>query len=339
MTSALPTDFEGEADRPLRIGRALDNDIVLNYPMVSAYHALLSPLGEGRFTVIDLESTNGTFLNTWGEQITNGQEVGEENVLFFGSYRFPVRQLHPVSLWRHPREDRLPTREVLTIGRATENDLVLDYPQISSYHARFYRRNGLYAIEDLGSANGTFVNGLPIQQPTPVTVLDMIALGPYIIEIDPEGFLRIRDFRGEMRIDAQDISLLVKDRQSGRPLPLLDHISTTFYPSEFVGLMGPSGAGKTTLLLVLNGYQLPSAGRVLINGYDLYHHYDLFRGTIGYVPQDDIVHKDLTVYQSLFYTARLRLPTDTPHRTIRQRIEEVLQQLNLWEHQIGRAHV
>ena len=74
--------------------------------------------------------------------------------------------------------------------------------------------------------------------------------------------------------------------------------------------MGPSGAGKSTLISALNGYQVPTSGDVLINSRDLYEQYDEFRGMIGYVPQDDIMHADLTVSEALYFTAKLRLPTD-----------------------------
>ena len=81
--------------------------------------------------------------------------------------------------------------------------------------------------------------------------------------------------------------------------PLLEDVSLTIYPSEFVGLMGPSGAGKTTLMNAMNGYTPPSRGAVVLNGIDLYANYAQFCGHLGYVPQNDIMHGDLTVGQAL----------------------------------------
>jgi ABC-type multidrug transport system ATPase subunit len=95
--------------------------------------------------------------------------------------------------------------------------------------------------------------------------------------------------------------------------------------------MGPSGAGKTTLMLALNGYLPPTQGRTLVNGADLYQSYAAFRGNIGYVPQDDIIHSQLTVWEALYYTARLRLPSDTSHKEICQIIDRVLRQLEISE--------
>ena len=91
---------------------------------------------------------------------------------------------------------------------------------------------------------------------------------------------------------------------------LLDHVSFKALPGDMIALMGPSGAGKTTLLLALNGYLPPTSGQVRINGEDLYHIYDALRGSIGYVPQDDIVHPELTVFEAVKYSARFRLPPD-----------------------------
>lgn len=100
-------------------------------------------------------------------------------------------------------------------------------------------------------------------------------------------------------------------------------------PGEMVAVMGPSGSGKSTLLAVLNGQLAPAAGRIMIGGLDLHDHFELFRGRIGYVPQDDILHADLTVWQALWYAARLRLPRDMADAEIARRIRQVLEQLGL----------
>ena len=96
---------------------------------------------------------------------------------------------------------------------------------------------------------------------------------------------------------------------------LLDHVSFKALPGDMIALMGPSGAGKTTLLLALNGYLPPTSGQVRINGEDLYTIYDALRGSIGYVPQDDIVHPELTVFEAVKYSARFRLPAGLLART------------------------
>ena len=89
-----------------------------------------------------------------------------------------------------------------------------------------------------------------------------------------------------------------------------------------IALMGPSGAGKTTLLLALNGYLPPTGGQVRINGEDLYAIYDALRGSIGYVPQDDIVHPELTVFEAVRYSAKFRLPSDYTDEEIDRRVAD-----------------
>ena len=102
-------------------------------------------------------------------------------------------------------------------------------------------------------------------------------------------------------IQAVDVTVNTSDGKR-----LLDPISLTVYPSELVALMGPAGAGKTTFLKALNGYTSPAKGQVLFNGSDLYRSYDLFRQQLGYVPQDDIVHSQLTVREALYFSTKLR---------------------------------
>jgi ABC-type multidrug transport system ATPase subunit len=141
-------------------------------------------------------------------------------------------------------------------------------------------------------------------------------------------------------IEAWDLTLQVPDRDNPSSLKtLLDHVSFKALPGDLIALMGPSGAGKTTLMLTLNGYLPPSSGQVRINGEDLYAIYDALRGSIGYVPQDDIVHPELTVYEAVRYSARFRLPPDFSDDEIDRRVETTLGQLgleNVAHLQIGR---
>ena len=131
-------------------------------------------------------------------------------------------------------------------------------------------------------------------------------------------------------IEAWDLVLEVPDRDNPAEMKiLLDHVSFKALPGDMIALMGPSGAGKTTLLLTLNGYLPPSGGQVRINGEDLYTIYDALRGSIGYVPQDDIVHPELTVFEAVRYSARFRLPPDYSEEEIDRRVEQTLRDLGL----------
>jgi ABC-type multidrug transport system ATPase subunit len=128
-----------------------------------------------------------------------------------------------------------------------------------------------------------------------------------------------------IRVDAIG---LVKTTNRGRQT-LLREVSLSFRPTELIAIVGASGAGKSTLLDALTGFRQATSGTVLINGQDLYARADTGPNALGYVPQDDIVHRQLTVGQALRYSARLRLPDDTSDDEIDRRVREALDEVEL----------
>jgi ABC-type multidrug transport system ATPase subunit len=99
---------------------------------------------------------------------------------------------------------------------------------------------------------------------------------------------------------------------------------------NLIGIMGGSGVGKSTLLNILNGKIKPGKGSVYINGYDLHNEPDELTGLIGYVPQDDLLIEELTVYQNLYFNARLTFG-DYDEEKLNQVVDSVLKQLDLFE--------
>jgi len=230
--------------------------------------------------------------------------------------------------------------KVISIGRTPDNEIIVPHPQVSSKHAQILRAGSELYVEDKGSANGTFVRGqrlspgvkVPIQNGEKVYIGPM----PLLIHIaDQRVNVVVEDQvswagRPLYEIEAWDLFLEVPDRdEKGANKTLLDHVSFKALPGDMIALMGPSGAGKTTLLLTLNGYLPPTSGQVRINGEDLYLIYDALRGSIGYVPQDDIVHPELTVFEAVKYSARFRLPPDYSEEEIDRRVEDTLRDLDL----------
>ncbi len=227
-----------------------------------------------------------------------------------------------------------------TIGRTPENDIQIPHPQVSSRHAVLHVSGGQLFIEDKGSANGTYVRGqrIPANQRVPVQHGEKVLIGPMPLLLQAAGgevAVVVEDAahwegRPLYEIEAWDLLMQVPDRDNpGELKTLLDHVSFKALPGDLIALMGPSGAGKTTLLLTLNGYLPPSAGQVRINGEDLYAIYDALRGSIGYVPQDDIVHPELTVWEAVRYSAKFRLPPDYSEEEIERRVQTTLAQLGL----------
>jgi len=223
------------------------------------------------------------------------------------------------------------TKPQLSVGRAADNDLHLDGLQISNHHARIARTNGNVTIEDAGSTNGVYVNGERISGRRPVTLSDVIQIGPFVLQADAARGVAVYDTRSKTRIDCINITKAVKNRSGGGTIKLLDDVGLTIQPNEFVGLLGPSGAGKSTLMDALNGMRPASSGYVLVNNLDLYRHLDSLKQSIGYVPQDDIIHRELTVYRTLYYVARLRLSRDVSRREIDQIVNEVMDVTGLSE--------
>jgi ABC-type multidrug transport system ATPase subunit len=223
------------------------------------------------------------------------------------------------------------TRTQLSVGRASDNDLRLDGLQISNHHARFARTNGSVTVEDAGSTNGVYVNGERISGRRPVQLADIIQIGPFVLQADAQQGVAVYDTRSKTRIDCINIAKVVTNRSGGGSIRLLDDVGLTIQPNEFVGLLGPSGAGKSTLMDSLNGMRPATSGYVLINNLDLYRHLDSLKQSIGYVPQDDIIHRELTVYRTLYYVARLRLSRDVSTREIDQIVNEVMDVTGLSE--------
>lgn len=221
-------------------------------------------------------------------------------------------------------------KKELTIGRAETSDIKIDGLQISNLHAKLVQTDSGIVIEDQNSTNGVYVNGKRVSRQT-ISPNDAVQVGSFQIQVDSAGNIGVFDTRSKTRIDSVNITKEVKNRAGGGSIRLLDAISLSIQPNEFVGLLGPSGAGKSTLMDALNGMRPASGGSVLINNLDLYQHLDSLKQSIGYVPQDDIIHRELTVYRTLYYVAKLRLSSDVSRSEINQIIDEVMDVTNLTE--------
>lgn len=319
------------------IGRGYDCDIMLDARQISRHHCRLTQVepagGRGElehWRVEDLGSANGVFVNNRFDRIQS-RVVSEEDVLLLGSYRFPVRRVREF-LDTDPdapqlRANRLPLEQAtITIGRDADNDVILDVPQVSRHHARLVRAGDALFLEDLASANGTFIDGQRITRQRVEDGQD-ISFGTCALRLDLERGALQKSYRGDILLQAENIVVEVGEGELRKRL--LDDVSFTVYPTELVGLLGPSGAGKTTLLMALIGYLRPAQGRTLLNGDDLALKFDRYRNAIGYVPQEDIIHAELTVFEALYYTAKLRLPPDTRDAEIYRRIEAILVDLEI----------
>ncbi|WP_427917826.1 FHA domain-containing protein [Streptomyces sp. cg40] len=324
--------------RDYHVGRDPLSDIVIDDARVSWHHAVLRPDAD-HWTLEDEHSTNGTYadgrrVQQWG--------VGPGSVIRFGSAAdgpcvtladrpapAPERP-SAVSMpaftgtFRQPTTVRpLPARTV-RIGRAADNDLVVDDLIVSRRHAELRAMpDGTYEIVDLGSHNGTYLNGQPVTR-APMGPGDIVGIGHSAFCLVGDQLQEYVD-TGEVSLDVQDLTVAV---DHGRKV-LLDQVSFPVGEKCLLAVVGPSGAGKSTLLNALTGQRPADRGTVLYDGRDLYRDYAELRQRIGLVPQDDILHAQLTVHSALSYAAELRFPQDTAKTERQARVEEVVRELGL----------
>ncbi|MFH9983794.1 FHA domain-containing protein [Streptomyces sp. NPDC017179] len=232
--------------------------------------------------------------------------------------------------------DRSPTTfhqfslgRVMRIGRALENDLVVSDLQVSRNHAEFHATpDGRFEIRDLGSHNGTYVNGHPVPKGGAVQLgpADIVGVGHSTFRIVGD---RLEEFvdTGEVSFSARRLTVTVDGGKQ-----ILKDVSFGVPEKSLVGVIGPSGSGKSTLLKALTGYRPADQGEVLYDNRNLYKQFAELRQRIGLVPQDDILHRELTVKKALKYAAKLRFPADTTAAEREARIDEVLRELKLDPH-------
>ena len=327
-----------------RVGRDPQADIVFTDPRVSWNHAVLR-VERGAWCLEDCGSSNGTFV---GSQQVDRFEITGKCAVRFGNPDDGVAMICSVITPAAPdpparplpaapfawgssnpsRVDVRPTAVVrapertLRIGRAEDNDIVLDDLSVSRHHAELRNIDGRYEIVDLGSRNGTFLNGSPIAYRAPVTEEDIIGVGQATFRLVGD---ELREF-----LDEGDVSLVAQDltvRLDGKVL--LDQVSFPIGERSLVAVIGPSGAGKTTLLHAMTGLRPATEGAVLYDNRDLYAHYAELRHRIGLVPQEDVIYPKLTPRSFLGYAAELRFPGDVSAEERSDRVQEVIDELKL----------
>ncbi|HYF46034.1 MAG TPA: FHA domain-containing protein, partial [Acidimicrobiales bacterium] len=314
------------------IGRAETCAIRLDDPRVSRVHAVVWEADDG-WHLADRGSTFGTFRA--GEPVEQLRITGLTTVRLGDPEHGPVVELTPVSVPDAPagpgRGTRGPTGTFhsshvadarVRIGRDDDNDVVLDDLQVSRHHAELRRTGDGWEVVDLGSTNGTFVNGAPVQRGT-VVEGDLIGIG--------HSELRLLDGRLEEYVDAGEITFeaeaVTVTAHGGRML--VDHVSFALEERSLFAVVGPSGSGKSTLLGALAGTRPFHAGRVLYGGRDLIADYAELRHRVGLVPQDDVLHGELELRRALEYAGRLRFPPDVSAEARNERVDEVLAELGI----------
>lgn len=332
---------EYRRDQRVLIGRSPDCTIVLDDPRISRHHAQVQ-YEEGGWTLRDLGSRNGSFV---GPTRVVRLSVAEPSAVRFGNpSNGALVVLQPmtegttaygpgpaaaqVEAPQFGTREPSSTHRVATrarLGRAPDNDLVLSDLLVSRYHTEVRRTAQGLEVIDLGSRNGTYLNGQRVSQ-APFGPGDLLSVGHHQFVVRGDDIVEYVD-EGRVSLSAEDLSVVV---DSGKMI--LDHVGFTLDECSLLAVVGPSGAGKSTMLNALTGARPAQTGRVVYEGRDLYDNYEDLRHRIGLVPQDDILHRKLTVQRALDYAAALRFPDDVSKQERNHRVAETCASLGLTEH-------
>jgi ABC-type multidrug transport system ATPase subunit len=212
------------------------------------------------------------------------------------------------------------------IGRSLDNDIVVHDVLASRHHAFLTATPVGTEIRDAHSINGTFVNGIRVGSAV-LAEGDVVTIGN--VDLVFSGGMLVRRHEAAARsggLEVREVNFAIDGKN------LLERVSVTARPGTLTAIIGGSGAGKTTLSRLIAGYATPTSGSVTFEGHDIHSEYASLRTRIGMVPQDDVVHRQLTVNQALGYAAELRLPPDTSKADRQQVVAQVLDELGLTRH-------
>jgi ABC-type multidrug transport system ATPase subunit/pSer/pThr/pTyr-binding forkhead associated (FHA) protein len=336
----------------IRLGRDASCEVATDpvaFPDVLAVHARIEAVPDG-FVVTNLSRVDGTLLNNRPLRGTSPLQVGDRVRLGLKGPTVEIlvleadaARLAPIDFSETVVADEAqmaPLRGSASaqrfqvgnggvIGRDSDTaQFLLDHPHVSRLHATLAVAGQRVVLADLGSSNGTFLNGQRMTRPARLEPGDLVEIGPFTLEFDGLA-LTARSRSNNIELVARGLGRVVSDRATGKPLVLIDRVNLVVRPREFVCLIGPSGSGKSTLLAMLSGRNGPDSGSVTVNGEDLFVHFEALKEQIAVVPQKDVLHDSLPLGTALQFTAELRLPNDTKAHEVRSSVRDILEDVGL----------
>lgn len=321
----------------ISFGRGGGVDIHLNSHLVthSKPHGFFVKR-KGQWFIEDNASTNGLIYNNTsissiavsdGEfvRIDDGVETVREGVLLVFSAEDSESKWNQVFL---------SGKEEYTIGRGKDCDIQLPHISVSKIHAKIFKEKNGFFISDCGSTNGIVLNGSSLTEKALLHEKDVLTITNSKIIFTPKA-VYFCCYKNGITVDAANVVVKRsgKDEKTHRRKKFItcNDVSLNIKPGELVAIIGGSGAGKSTVLNAMSGYLPPDSGEVYINGIDLYKNFDSLKKMIGYVPQSDIVYDNLTLYDMLAYTAKLRLPKDTSRQEREDAVTRAIELVELTE--------
>lgn len=313
------------------------NDIVIPIGTVSGSHGKIK-IQNGDIYVADLESSNGTYFFDGTQYVRMKPNKYYKKTRSDWIFRIDSRKKNSdhsaVVIFTNSETQGswqcMPLDEGLsTIGRSSDNTIVMKPPNFSRHHAGIYRRENRYMLVDYNSMNGVYVNGVRIHGQQEIHEKDMIQIAGSLFLLN-NGKLMYQTTISGVSLTLENICKTVGHGSSRKRI--LNNVSCEIGNNEFVAIIGGSGAGKTTVMNAMSGFDSDISGRVYCNGIDLRRNFNTLKNMIGFVPQQDIIYENLTLQRMLYYTAKMKMPSDTSKAEIRARIHKVLEMVDLVQH-------
>ena len=287
---------------------------------VSSIHSKIEYINN-QITIEDVGSKNGTFINN--QLIEKNQQIilRSGDSIQFGSIGFSELIISEKSIDLSVEKNiSKSSKNEMIIGRSKDCDIVITNDEtVSRKHASISQIEGEnYLLKDLNSTNGVYFNGVKINEVI-IKRDDFFIIGKNTIS----ALGKIKSLVEQISIKVEGVSKKFNEN------------SISLYPLSFqikskslTAIMGPSGCGKSTLLKLMNKEITASSGTISLFGLDLNTNFSYLKKQIGYVPQDDIIHLELTVWQSIYYAAKLRLDNYSENEII-DRINHLLRVLRI----------
>ena len=271
------------------------------------------------------------------EFISFGEEITEQEIDFVKTvsdiFNIPEDEyFNCYAFTLNPKLDEIPHKEnILILDKNNESPnaevkhlrfkdleghvMILFLPSINAYAFRYVGETELYLNGHSIMLNRTYVlpKGSAIRSPRIGSIYYSDIVSKFINAMNAEKVV----------FTAKGVEFRFKGSKNG-----LHNFNFCEQGGELIGIMGGSGVGKSTLLNVLNGNLQPQSGEILINGYNIYTEKEKLNGVIGFVPQDDLLIEELTVYQNLYYSAKLCF-SDYTEEQIDEAVNKVLEDLDL----------
>ena len=323
-------DLSDFKSKKITFGRSEKNDVIIDSSIVSNEHGFFW-IDENRIYIVDDNSTNGTYID--GNRI-HKHELHFGDVIKIDDMKNASSQ--GVSLVFDVTKENTAWTEFpligekykISIGRDENCDICIKHISVSKIHAYIQKKDDDVYLINNNSYSGVSVNKRIVKHKMKLNEKDMILIANTKIIFMSN---RLSFYTADYGMDIQTDSVVKTVKSKNGYINISDHITTHIHAGEFVAIIGGSGAGKTTFMNCISGYDSITSGSILINGIELKDSYDILKNVIGYVPQQDIVYDNLTLYSMLMYAAKLRMPGDVDDEERKKNIRNVVSMVELDE--------